>query len=264
VARQTREVIETELWASPANSQTFDEEHIGRNNLIIWPCDITYPVPEELFSQLSHLGTFSGKIPHEELFPLGTERKRSKFMFRLALRPDPDSHLLMGDFSIWLKDGRLCELRDVRYIPLPLVPRSHYENQIRLKDLQTLDSSVEAPSTSGQRSPVSAEGSLSPRRPRADVIRTRARSQPVSVIPQSPLQSGDTATTSTRPVTSDRHRRFSPRPGLVNQSWVKPLPLQTPSRKVLAKARSSRRQGLPTLKGLRTHPKRRFVRSSFA
>jgi hypothetical protein len=186
-------------------------------------------------------------------------------MFRLVLQPDPDSHLLKGHFGFLRKDGRLCEPRDMHFIPLPLVPRSHYENQIRLKDLQTLDSSVEAPSTIEQRSPVSAEGSLSPRLPRTDVIRTRARSQPASAIPQRLLQSGDTATTSTRPVTSNRHRRFSPRPGLVDQSWAKPLPLQTPSRKERAKARAfKRRQHLPTLKGLRTHPKRVFVRSSFA
>ena len=175
-----------------------------------------------MFLQLSHLGTFSGKISHEELFPLGTGQKNSNFKFRLALQPDPNSHLLWGFFGVWLSDGRLCELRDVRYIPMPLVPRSHYENQICLDGYQMLDSNVEAQSTSEQRSPVSAEESRSPSLPRTDVIRRRAQSQPANVISHVLLQPGDAATIRTTQETLSE----------------KPLPpLHCPSDTVLADAR---------------------------
>ena len=210
-------MIETELWASPANSQTFDKEYPRENDLIIWPCGITYPARRALFSQLSHLGTFSGKIPHEEFFPPGTEERSHTFKFQLELRPDPISHLLMGSFFGWTMDDRRCKLKDGHFIPLPLVPRSHYEHQICFdQELQTLDKSAEAPPISEQRRQVSAEGSLSPRLPRTAII--RPQSHPNDVTRQGLPASDDATTAPMQPVASDHHRKISPRFGSTNQS----------------------------------------------
>ncbi|KAJ5882770.1 uncharacterized protein N7473_011204 [Penicillium subrubescens] len=119
-------IIESKMHVTPPDSRQFGEEHIKRNDLIEWECDITYPATEEIFSYLSHLGTFSGEIPHKKLFPLGTETKEREFEFELTLQND--RQLLRGVFAVML-DGERCLLHDVYYTPLPLVPRSEYLNQ---------------------------------------------------------------------------------------------------------------------------------------
>lgn len=146
---------------APADSQSFAKKHIRKNKLIEWDCDITWPATEKVFSQLAHLGTFAGTIPHKDIFPLGTETEEIVVEFHLTL--EVDRMLLKGVFSVILPDGRKCPLQDVHYIPLPLRPWSEYENErlplhsleIRAatQDQQSLTSpatSIPSPSTSGR------------------------------------------------------------------------------------------------------------------
>lgn len=85
-----------------------------------------------MLSTLSHLGTISGILPHEEMFPHGTEMRESEFELQLTL--EAYHNLLKAQFAVKLPSGVLCALKDVRYIPLPLAPRSELLNRVALSD----------------------------------------------------------------------------------------------------------------------------------
>jgi hypothetical protein len=122
------QIIESGIYVTPPDSTRFGEKYITRNDLIQWECDITYPATKRVFSLLSHLGTFSGKIPHDILFPLGTEVEEREFKFELTL--EFDRQLFRGGFAVVLPNGKRYSLRDVIYMALPLAPRSEYLNQL--------------------------------------------------------------------------------------------------------------------------------------
>lgn len=120
-------LIETNVYATYADSREFGQ-HIRKNDLVDWDCEIiTYPVTDSILSTLSHLGTISGILPHEKMFPLGTEMDESEFELQLTLVAY--NNLLKAQFAVKLPSGILCPLKDVRYIPLPLAPRSELLNR---------------------------------------------------------------------------------------------------------------------------------------
>ncbi|KAJ5472013.1 hypothetical protein N7539_008616 [Penicillium diatomitis] len=95
-------LIESHLLATPAHSTSFADAHIRKNTQIVWPCDITYPAKDKDLRSLSHLGTFSGSIQHEILFPPGSDVEE-QVKFQLCLIND--RQLLRGDFSVILPTG---------------------------------------------------------------------------------------------------------------------------------------------------------------
>ncbi|KAJ5288365.1 hypothetical protein PENANT_c056G08517 [Penicillium antarcticum] len=188
-------IIETEMYVTPANLKTFGK-YIRKNRLIEWDCDITYPATERILARLSRLGKFSGMLPHKEMFPLGIETKEVEFEFQLTL--EADKQLLKASFSVKLRDGRFCPLEDVRYIPLPLVPRSEFMNPCVRYGQDFANRSEEKEQTPNRgpqslASVASLPASLESRGPST----TRAHSGPAIVVPQSPVQS-ERATSTTR------------------------------------------------------------------
>lgn len=129
--------------------------------MIEWDCNITYPTTDKILSHLSHLGTFSGILDHEELFPPGTKAKEAELEFQLTLKVD--RQLLRGEFS-YVRDGQLIPLKDVRYTPLPLRPWSEYANEKLSSDyyLEGPAGSEGPQSISEQKGPAPTTISVSP------------------------------------------------------------------------------------------------------
>lgn len=125
-------LITSEIYVAPVGSSEFAKKHIRTNELIEWDCDITYPAAKAVISQLFHLGTFLGILPHDKLFSPDATTKLTQVEFRLTIKVRKG--LLEGLFSAVLQDNSLCPLEDVRYIPLPLRPRTEYANRIPLSD----------------------------------------------------------------------------------------------------------------------------------
>ncbi|KAJ5335714.1 uncharacterized protein N7506_005650 [Penicillium brevicompactum] len=124
-------LIETNVYTTYADSRELGQ-HIRENDLVDWDCGITYPVTDSILSTLSHLGTISGILPHEKLFPLRAEMYGSEFELQLTL--EAYNNLLETQFAVKLPSGILCPLKDVRYFPLQLAPRSELLNRGALSD----------------------------------------------------------------------------------------------------------------------------------
>lgn len=184
------------MYVTPANWKTFGK-YIRKNRLIEWDCDITYPATERILARLSRLGKFCGMLPHKEMFPLGTETEESEFEFQLTL--EADKQLLKASFSVKLRNGHFCPLEDVRYIPLPLVPRSEFMNPCVRYGQGFANRTGEKEQTPNRgpqslASVASFPASLDNR----GLSTTRAHSGPAIVVPQSPVQSESATSTTTR------------------------------------------------------------------
>lgn len=125
------------------------------------------------------------------MFPPGTEMEESEFEFQLTLKAD--KNLLKAQFSVRLQDGTLCPLRDVRYVPLPLLPRSEYLNRCipSGQSLSNKSAGEDQPPNHEEQNAFSSGSSVSVFPVSRDVSASLVRHSPAIVEQQNPDRTGN-------------------------------------------------------------------------